>query len=54
MTTTVSIHGSEFLPGASVVLGSGITVNVVDVVSETQLDVSVTPATGAGSGLRDV
>ncbi len=53
-TLAVTIAGGNFQTGALASFGAGITINSVTVVSSAQLTASVTVASGATVGLRDV
>jgi Tol biopolymer transport system component len=51
-TTMLTLTGTNFLPAATVHLGEGITVNSVEVVSESEIDVAVTVDSDAAEGNR--
>lgn len=51
---TVYIYGTNFVSGATVTFGSGITVNSTSFVSSTQLTVNITIDSDASAGTRDV
>ncbi|MGH9457604.1 MAG: S8 family serine peptidase [Thermoanaerobaculia bacterium] len=53
-TIEVGIFGAEFLPGATVSFGEGISVGSVDVVRGSQIDATITIAPDAAAGPRDV
>ncbi|MGH2690747.1 MAG: hypothetical protein ACRDKW_18350, partial [Actinomycetota bacterium] len=52
--TTVRITGANFLPGATVALGAGMTVRSVEVVSPEEIVAGVAVDPGAAAGPRDV
>jgi Tol biopolymer transport system component len=51
-TATLTVTGSSFFSGAQAFIESGVTVNSVTVLSETQLEVSVSVAADAPTGTR--
>jgi hypothetical protein len=53
-SATLTIAGRDFVAGATVRPGAGITVDSVDVVSQTRIDVEVTVAANASVGARGV
>ena len=51
---TLTVIGSGFLPGMRAFVGSGVTVDSVAVISETELEVSVSVDPGAALGSRNL